>query len=156
MYEPRLGLAKAYWDKRDQGSTIHKDVAEVDAKLAAASGAIVSSETAKEVKEVRGRIVKLKERATKEDAVKERLKLFDASEASLIGSAVTFHLERELVPFLSSIILHAQGDKPCPAAPGWTISFLKGIIKPDATNNANHSVFRPWCAGNYKCLDAHQ
>jgi hypothetical protein len=145
--ELRLALVRAVWEKKDNGSLVLRDVADIDAILASMRIAgVKSSETPTELKVLYGRVSKLRERALKDEVIKERVNKFDMSLSALSKASVWLHIDTELIPWMASVMLHAQNDTTCPSPVAWTISLLNGAIKSDTTDGSDHSLFRPWCA----------
>ncbi len=136
---------RAVWEKKDNGSLILREVSDIDASLASLRSAGVSSETPSQLKLLYDRVSKLRERAFKDEVIKDRVNKFDMSLKLLSMSAVWVHIDTELVPWMASVMLQAQNGTICPSPAAWNISLLSGAIKPDTTDGSDHSLFRPWC-----------
>ena len=137
-------MVKTIWAKKDGGATVFKELTAVGAEIESVKTAAPCDETAADVLKLSERINKLNVVASKDVAVKERLTLFGTSVTSLMGTAVRYHVEKDLVPYMTSVLLHANGGQPCPAIPAWNINLLKGTLKTDSTTDSSlqHTVFR--------------
>jgi hypothetical protein len=138
-----LRAALATWRTKDNDSSYLRDVKAVGEKLDQLKELIADDTTATSAKDIFNHIKKLQDTLkTKDVSIGERMEMYDMAVNTLLSRALSFHIDEELVPWMQTLALHANDQKPCPSPNTWHITELQSILASDSQTDKQHSVFK--------------